>query len=201
MKRELRREKEELLSQHRDNILLLNEAISTRDREIGSMQAELRQVKEFRKMRGQLLDELESSKSTQQQLETACRESMRRTEQKCFEEKLRMHQETTRKMSELAERAHEEAKLNLDKTTVSIFKENVRISEALSLHMHEGERLKKKEKRLEEETSKLRIDRELDQVGLKLKLVSIGYLVHRHYVGFKLMDSPLVGSILLYFCT
>ena len=164
MKRELRREKEDLLSQHKDNILLLNEAVSARDREIGSMQAELRQVKEFRKMRGQLLDELESSKSTQQQLEAGCRESMRRTEQKCFEEKLRMHQETTRKMSELAERAHEEAKLNLDKTTVSIFKENVRINEALSLHLQEGERLKKKEKRLGEETAELRIDRELDQV-------------------------------------
>ncbi|KAI6657185.1 Basal body-orientation factor 1 [Oopsacas minuta] len=167
VKRDLRKEKEELLSQHRENILLLNEALSAKGQEIKVLQAELKQVKEFRKMRTQLLDELESSKSKLQQTEIYCRESMRKTEQKCFEEKLRMHQETTRKMAELAERAHEEAKLNLDQTTVNIFKENVRINEALSLHIQEGEMLRKKGKRLEEETVKLRLDNELDQVRLK----------------------------------
>lgn len=164
MKRDLRKEKEEVLSQHRDNILLLNGALSAKDDEISALQSELKQVKEFRKMRTQLLDDLESSKNKLQLTELSCRETIKKTEQKCFEEKLRMHQETTRKMAELAERAHEEAKLNLDQTTVSIFKENVRINETLSLHMREGEMLKKKEKRLEEEAAKLRIDRELDQV-------------------------------------
>ena len=179
VKREERKEKEQLLSEHRKDILMLNEALSQKEQDTQKMQSGLNQVEEFLSERAQLLEQLEQYKEKLVQVEVSCKESMRRTEQRCFEEKLRMHQETGRKMAELAERAHDEAKQNLDETTVSIFKENVRVSEALSLHVQEGNQLKKRERKLQEETAELRIDRELQQV-------------HIHHLYFLYLNSALL---------
>lgn len=52
-----------------------------------------------------------------------------------FEEKLRLEREASQKIAELAERAHTEAIANLDETTRSVYKENIRLNEALSYHV------------------------------------------------------------------
>ena len=47
----------------------------------------------------------------------------------------RLQSEASRQIAELAERAHNEAVVNLDETTRNIYRENVRLTESLSLHM------------------------------------------------------------------
>jgi len=71
------------------------------------------------------------------------KESINAIEHKYFEEKLRLQSEASRQIAELAERAHNEAVVNLDETTRNIYRENVRLTESLSLHMKESEELKK----------------------------------------------------------
>lgn len=46
-----------------------------------------------------------------------------------------MEREASQKIAELAERAHTEAIANLDETTRSVYKENIRLNEALGYHV------------------------------------------------------------------
>ena len=59
---------------------------------------------------------------------------------------------------------------NLDETTKSVYKENVRLSEALGYHMKEGEVLKKVKVRLEEENEALRGDKEINEMMVHEKV-------------------------------
>ena len=52
-----------------------------------------------------------------------------------FEEKIRLEREASQKIAELAERAHTEAIAKLDETTRSVYKENIRLNEALTYHI------------------------------------------------------------------
>lgn len=62
---------------------------------------------------------------------------------------------------------------NLDETTKSVYKENVRLSEALSYHMKEGEVLKKLRDKLQEENEQLRGDKELNDMMVQEKIVQV----------------------------
>jgi len=59
---------------------------------------------------------------------------------------------------------------NLDETTKSVYKENVRLSEALSYHMKEGEVLTKAREKLEEEVAALRGDKQVNDVLVQEKV-------------------------------
>ena len=62
---------------------------------------------------------------------------------------------------------------NLDETTKSVYKENVRLSEALNYHMKEGEVLKKKVAKLEEENESLKGDKELNDMMVQDKVIQV----------------------------
>lgn len=59
---------------------------------------------------------------------------------------------------------------NLDETTRSVYKENVRINEALQFHMQEGEKLKKIKTRLDAENEELLGEKELNSMVIKEKV-------------------------------
>ena len=54
-----------------------------------------------------------------------------------------------------------------------MYKENVRLSEALNYHMKEGEVLKKKVSKLEEENEQLKGDKELNDMMVQEKVVQV----------------------------
>ena len=54
-----------------------------------------------------------------------------------------------------------------------MYKENVRLSEALNYHMKEGEVLKKKVARLEEENESLNGDKELNDMMIQEKITQV----------------------------
>lgn len=62
---------------------------------------------------------------------------------------------------------------NLDDTTRSVYKENVRLSESLNYHMREGEMLKKIKARLEEENETLKGDKELNEAMVQEKVAQV----------------------------
>lgn len=59
---------------------------------------------------------------------------------------------------------------NLDKTAQSVFKENVRVTEALASHIDEAEELRDQVKRLEHENRQLRNDQELSEMLVQQKV-------------------------------
>lgn len=60
---------------------------------------------------------------------------------------------------------------NLDETTKSVYKENVRLTEALNYHMKEGDFLKKERERLTKETEKLKDEKEIKDLVVQEKIV------------------------------
>ncbi len=73
------------------------------------MQSELKLVKEFRRKRGQMQKELDEIKDEMFLTNKEHVEQLQRMEHKFFEEKIRLQQEASQKIAELAERAHTEA--------------------------------------------------------------------------------------------
>ena len=62
---------------------------------------------------------------------------------------------------------------NLDETTKSVYKENVRLSEALNYHMKEGELLTKERDRLLEENNNFREEKEVTDLMVQEKVVQV----------------------------
>lgn len=59
---------------------------------------------------------------------------------------------------------------NLDETTRSVYKENVRINEALQYHMEEGDKLKTIKERLQTQNEELEGEKELNTMVIKEKV-------------------------------
>lgn len=62
---------------------------------------------------------------------------------------IRLQKEANRRIADLAEKAHAEAVGNLDERTREVYHENVRMSQALALHMEHEETLQKAKEQLE----------------------------------------------------
>lgn len=76
---------------------------------------------------------------------------------------MRLQKEANRRIEELASKAHSEAIANLDEKTRSVYRENITISEALSLHMSEEHELRKEKESLEMANRQLAAEKELSQ--------------------------------------
>ena len=59
---------------------------------------------------------------------------------------------------------------NLDETTRSVYKENVRIGEALQIHMEEEKKLKRIRDKLQEENQGLKDEKEMNDLVIKEKV-------------------------------
>lgn len=170
-KKEHRKDKENIVEDFSKQINELEERLSERSREVDLLQTELKQVKEFRRKRGQMQKDLDEIKESMYNANRDHKATLSRMEQKFFEEKMRLQQEANQKIAELAERAHTEAITNLDETTKSVYKENVRLSEALNYHMKEGDMAKKAKDKLQEENEDLAGEKELNDMMVKEKVV------------------------------
>ncbi|KAL5008353.1 hypothetical protein ScPMuIL_013934 [Solemya velum] len=172
-KKDQRKEKERIIEDFSKQINELEEKLGEKTRDVDLMQSELKLVKEFRRKRGQMQKDLDEIKESMYGANREHKATLARMEQKFFEEKMRLQQEANQKIAELAERAHTEAISNLDETTRSVYKENVRLSEALRYHMKEGEMLKHAKDTLETENANLKADKELNDIMIQEKVVQV----------------------------
>lgn len=171
LKREARKEKQALTDEYSQQIAQLQEALMEKTNEVKLMQSELKLVKEFRRKRAQMQKELDEIKDTMFMTEKHHGNTLQQMEHKFFEEKIRLQQEASKKIAELAERAHSEAISNLDETSRSVYKENVRVNAALEYHVKEGDFLKKEKERLETQNAELLSEKELNGVIVQEKII------------------------------
>uniref|UniRef100_A0A8C8SM15 Basal body-orientation factor 1 n=1 Tax=Pelusios castaneus TaxID=367368 RepID=A0A8C8SM15_9SAUR len=152
----------------------LEEKFSKKAREIGLIQLELKTIKEFRKKKAHMEKELEDIKENMRLSNKEHQETLGRLEKRFLEEKQRLEREAEKKIVMLAERAHHEAIMQLDSTGRAVFKENVRLQEALAYHLKEAEELQKIKKRLEEDKALLLQEKETNEslVQEKVRQVS-----------------------------
>ncbi|KAJ8045051.1 Basal body-orientation factor 1 [Holothuria leucospilota] len=170
-RRDARKEKQEIIADFTQRMNQLELDLREKTDEVKLMQSELKLVKEFRRKRGQMQKELEDIKEEMFLTNKEHTQQLQRMEHKFFEEKIRLQQEASQKIAELAERAHTEAVSKLDETTRSVYKENVRVNEALGYHIKESEELKAAEERLAKENKELKEGKELNELLVQEKVV------------------------------
>ncbi|KAJ3224222.1 hypothetical protein HK099_000083 [Clydaea vesicula] len=164
-------EVEGLKNSYERKLLDVNSILNEKEAAFKVMQSEFSVIKDFRKKRHELLKDLESQKLELQDTEKRHKEIVAKMERKFFEEKIRLQKDANRKISELATKAHKEAVANLKETTKEVYKENIRMAEALSVHVQEGEELKAKNLRLTEQNRFLLEEKELHNVIVKEKIL------------------------------
>ncbi|XP_017331593.1 basal body-orientation factor 1 [Ictalurus punctatus] len=157
-------DKEFLVAEYTVKINELEEKFKKRSRDFSMIQGELKTIKEFRKKKAQMEQELITMKESMYVADREHKESLARMEHKFFIEKVCLEKEAEQRIAQLAEKAHNEAIMQLDNVSRSVFKENVRLNEALGYHLKEAEELKRSNKALKEENASLFLDKETSKL-------------------------------------
>jgi hypothetical protein len=118
------------------------------------------------------MKEIETQKNQMSDMERRFKENMVRMERKFFEEKVRLQKETNRRISELAAKAQKEAVSTLDETTKEVYRENVRLVEALKSHMSASEELARQNERLMQKNEQLSHEKEMNDLIVREKIIS-----------------------------
>ncbi|KAM4625814.1 basal body-orientation factor 1-like [Polymixia lowei] len=157
-KRFARAEQAKLVAEYTLKINELEEKFKKRSSDFNMIQGELKTIKEFRKKKAQMEQELSSIKERMYVADKNHKENLARMEHRFFSEKVRLEKEAEQRIAQLAERAHNEAIVQLDDASHSVFKENVRLNEALNYHVKEVEDLKKMASSLVEENASMALN-------------------------------------------
>lgn len=194
LKKEYRKEKQNLINDYTATIEKLQTLISEKGNEINMLQSELNHVKDFRRNRIHMQKELDHIKESLHTKEQTHKDSLEKVERKFFEEKIHLQDEASRKIAELAERAHTEAITNLDETTKSIYKENVRLNEALNYHLKYGDDLTTAKQNLMIENKKLNGEKEMNSLIVEEKVIQTKKL-QKHVRELREKNSSLEQNL------
>ncbi|KAJ8290477.1 hypothetical protein GJAV_G00013340 [Gymnothorax javanicus] len=160
-------ESELLVAEYKLRINELEETFNKRSREFQMIHGEIQMIREFKKKKAHMEQELSDIKENMHLAEKNHGESLSRMEHKFFKEKLRLEKEAEQRITVLAERAHEEAIVQLDEASRSVFKENIRLNEALSYHIKEVQELRRMTVALAEENQSLTQHKETSDLMLQ----------------------------------
>jgi len=171
VKQENKAEKQQMIADFTQQIAELELDLDRKSKEVKLMRNELTMVNEFRVQRAKMQSELDNIKESLFDTNREHKTSLQRMEQKFLDEKLRLEQEATKKLADLAERAHDEAIAKLDDSTRNVFKENACLNESLSIHKRETEKLQKELKELTAEAETLRSEKETNSATVRKRIV------------------------------
>ncbi|XP_029453301.1 basal body-orientation factor 1 [Rhinatrema bivittatum] len=165
-------EKDELIESLQDELVMQKKNAEKEKEELNaSIKGEMKVIKEFRKRKAHIGEGVEDIKASLNKANEEHAESLAWMERRFLEEKQRLEREASKKIEMLAERAHNEAIVQLNEAGRSVFKENVRLNEALAFHVNETDELKKAKKKLKEEKDQLEQQRETDDLLLQKKIL------------------------------
>lgn len=160
-----------MVANYESKINELSNTLNDKETALRVMHQEFAVIKDFRKKRHELVKELEYQKNELEETERRHKETVARMEKKFFEEKIRLQKEVNRKISELATKAHKEAVANLQTTTKEVYRENIRMSEALKYHLEEGTQLGKANNQLQATNRMLSEEKDMHNVIVKEKIL------------------------------
>ncbi|KAM3918767.1 basal body-orientation factor 1 isoform 2-T2 [Leptodactylus fuscus] len=156
-------EQSKLMETYKKQISSLEEECSRRAHEMEVIHSEFRMMKEFRRQKAELERELDEIKDSLLKARKDHQKALSTTERHFIEEKQRLEKEAEKKIMMLAEEAHTEAVMQLGEVGRSVFKENVRLKEAISYHVNQSRELQKTVLQLQEERKHLLQEKETNQ--------------------------------------
>ncbi|XP_077079634.1 basal body-orientation factor 1 isoform X2 [Siphateles boraxobius] len=160
-------EKDVLVAEYMQKIDALEERSKQRSSDFQRMQGELKTIKHFRKTKANLEEDLISMREKMYIADRAHQESLARTEYKFYTARIHLEKEAEQKITELAERAHHEAIVQLGTASRTVLKENIRLNEALNYHVKEAVELKRINVALTEKNASLALLKETNELMRK----------------------------------
>nr|XP_032803836.1 basal body-orientation factor 1 isoform X2 [Petromyzon marinus] len=154
-RQEIRDEMKKLIDEAKEQKAEMELRLEQKSSEVNQLQSELRDMHEFRLKRDQMQQELDEITESMNAAGKNHKEALAKMERKFLEDKVRLEEEAGQVVNQLAEQAHTEAIMKLDETTQAVYKENVRLSEALTLHKNDAQTLRKKNEVLVEHNNRL----------------------------------------------
>ncbi|XP_070697806.1 basal body-orientation factor 1-like [Pempheris klunzingeri] len=145
----------------------MKELFRKKSSDFNMIQDGMRKIKEFEKRKAQMEQELSDIRESMGAADKEHRENLNKMEYRFFKEKARLEREAEQTISVVVEKAHNEAVVQLDDASRSVFKENVRLNEALKYHMKEEEDLQKLTNSLAKENASLALDRNMFELTIK----------------------------------
>ncbi|XP_055362021.1 basal body-orientation factor 1-like isoform X2 [Betta splendens] len=151
--------KEEKVEDYTLQISEMKELFQKKASDFNMIQDGMKQMKEFEIRKEQIEQELSDIRESMANTNKEHRENLNKMEYKFLEEKARLEKEAEQMITLAQEQAHKEAIVQLDDAARSVFKENVRLNEALKYHIRETEELLKMTNALEKQNALLALDK------------------------------------------
>ncbi|GAA6213636.1 basal body-orientation factor 1 isoform X1 [Lates japonicus] len=154
-----REEQNKMVEDYTLQINEMKELFRKKSSDFNMIQDGMRKIKEFQKTKAQMEQELSDIRESMDIADKEHRENLNKMEYKFFKEKARLEREAERTIALVVDKAHNEAIVQLDDAARSVFKENVRLNEALKYHIKEAEDLQKLTNSLAKENASLALDK------------------------------------------
>uniref|UniRef100_G3NY74 Basal body-orientation factor 1 n=1 Tax=Gasterosteus aculeatus aculeatus TaxID=481459 RepID=G3NY74_GASAC len=145
----------------------MKELFTKKSSDFDMIQDGMKTIKEFQKRKSQMEQELIDIRENMDAADKDHREKLNILEQNFFLEKIRLEREAEKTIALVEEKAHVEAIVQLDDASRSVFKENVRLNEALKYHIKESELLQMLANSMEKEKASLALDKNTLELMVK----------------------------------
>ncbi|XP_039992661.1 basal body-orientation factor 1 [Xiphias gladius] len=162
-----REEQNKLVEDYTLQINEMKELFRKKSNDFNMIQDGMKKMKEFEKRKSQMERELNDIRESMDIAHREHRENLNEMEYKFSKEKARLEREAERTIALVVDRAHNEAIVQLDDASRSVFKENVRLNEALKYHIKEAEDLQKLTASLAKQNASLALDKNTFELMVK----------------------------------
>ncbi|KAI3367748.1 hypothetical protein L3Q82_026595, partial [Scortum barcoo] len=162
-----REEQNKLVEGYMLQINEMQELFRKKSGDFNMIQEGMKKIKDFQKTKAQMEQELNDIRKNMDAADKEHRENLNKMECKFFKEKARLEREAEQTIALAVERAHNKAIVQLDDASRSVFKENVRLNEALKYHIKEAADLQKLTNSLAKENASLALDKNTFELIVK----------------------------------
>ncbi|XP_044231953.1 basal body-orientation factor 1-like [Thunnus albacares] len=162
-----REERNKLVEDYTLEINEMKELFRKKSSDFNMIQDGMKKIKDFQKRKAQMEQELSDIRESMDIADKEHRETLNKMEYKFFKEKARLEREAEQTIALVVEKAHNEAIVQLDDASRSVFKENVRLNETLKYHIKEAEDLQKLTDSLAQENASLALDKNTFEMMVK----------------------------------
>ncbi|KAJ0009044.1 hypothetical protein NQD34_016459 [Periophthalmus magnuspinnatus] len=152
------REKQ-LISEYTQQLNEMKELFKKRSKDFNMIEEGMRRIQAFEIQKAQMEQEVADIRESMEKADKRHKEDRNKMEYDFFKEKARLEEEAEKTIALVVQRAHSEAVVQLDDASRSVFRENVRLNEALKLHMRETEELQKQTRSLTKQNNTLFLDK------------------------------------------
>ncbi|CAL1575897.1 unnamed protein product [Knipowitschia caucasica] len=162
------REREnQLISEYTQQLNEMKALFKKRSQDFNMIEEGMRRIQAFEIQKAQMEQEVADIRENMEEAEKKHKEELNKVEYGFFKEKARLEKEAETTIALVVQRAHSEAVVQLDDASRSVFRENVRLNEALKLHMKETEELQKQIRSLSAQNNSLVMDKNTNEGIIK----------------------------------